>query len=386
MTVSRHTHLECARCGTEHDRTLLHNRCACGGTLLARYDLKGGISLAEVRRRPPGLWRYRELLPVEGEPVSLGEAETPLLPLPAISERFGVEVLLKDDGLLPTGTFKARGAAVGVTRAVELGAPGFVMPSAGNAGGAWAAYATRARRPITITMAVSAPQMNQTEVGLLARLETVEGTISEAGKRAREIAESDGLYPSATFNEPFRVEGKKTAWLETFDRLGDETSMRLPGTIITSVGGGVAAVAAHKAANEVLELGWAEGDVPRIVGVQSDDCAPIVAAFDAGDDEAGPWTGAPTTIAAGLRVPAPSEGYLVLRAVRESGGSMLAVPEERIIEAVGELARLEGVLVCPEGATALLALERLCAAGEVAGPVVLYNTGAGIKYLEMLAR
>ncbi len=384
VLATRQTHLECARCGRVHDRDELHNRCECGGTLLARYELTG-VDLNAVRRRPPGMWRYEELLPLEGTPVSLGEVETPFVGLSRISDRYGVEVLLKDDGPLPSGTFKARGAAVGLSRALELGAKELVLPSAGNAGGAWALYAAKAGVPITVTMAKSAPQMNQSETRFAgATLELVDGSIADAGAHARQIASETGAYLAATFNEPFRVEGKKTAWLEVFDQMGGPEAMRFPGTIITSVGGGVAAVAAHKAAEEVAALGWASGPAPAIVGVQSDDCAPIVEAFENGDDEVAPWPHPTTTIAAGLRVPAPSEGYLVLRSVRESGGKMLAVAEDKIRDAVHELASSEGVFVCPEGATALLALDKLAKDGDLRGPVVLYNTGAGIKYLSML--
>lgn len=333
------------------------------------------------------MWRYRELLPIEGDPVSLGEVETPLVELPTISERYGVRVLLKDDGMLPSGTFKARGAAVGLSRAVELGVSQIVMPSAGNAGGAWALYAARAGIPITVTMASSAPRSNRVEVELAgAHLELVEGTIADAGRRAKEIASETGAYLASTFNEPFRVEGKKTAWLEVFDALGDGERMRLPGTIITSVGGGVAAVSALKAAREVTALGWTGLDVPAIVGVQAADCAPIVRAFEAGAATVEPWEGVPATIAAGLRVPAPSEGDLVLETIRDTGGTMLAAEEAEIRDAIGELASLEGVAVCPEGATTLVALRELARRGDrLRGPVVLYNTGAGSKYLSALA-
>lgn len=384
--VSLNTHLDCARCSKTYGASELHNRCDCGGTLLARYDLSSGVDLAKVRERPGGMWRYRELLPIQGEPVSLGEMQTPLLHLPRISERFGVEVHLKDDGMLPSATFKARGAAVGLTRAAELGVKSLVMPSAGNAGGAWSLYAARAGIPITVTMAATAPRSNQVEVELAgATLELVEGTIADAGRRAKQIAEETGAYLVSTFNEPFRVEGKKTAWLEVFDALGRDGSMRLPGTIITSVGGGVAAVSALKAAQEVTELGWAGLDVPAIVGVQAADCAPVVRAFESGADSAEPWEQISTTIAAGLRVPAPSEGDLVLRTVRDTGGAMIAVTDDEIRTAIADLAASEGVAVCPEGATTLVALQRLAESGTTPrGPVVLYNTGAAAKYLTAL--
>lgn len=357
---------------------MLQNRCACGGTLLARYDLVP-LDLAEVRRRPPGMWRYRELLPVRGEPVSLGEGPTPLLSAPRLSERFGVEVYVKDDGPLPSGTFKARGAAAALSRAVELGAESVVIPSAGNAGAAWSLYAARAGIRMTVTMARTAPEENKNEVRLAgAELVEVDGTLADAAARAREISNETGAFLAATFAEPYRVEGKKSAWLECFDQLGG-----LPGTVVTSVGGGVAAVASAKAAEETLALGWFEGPAPVIAGVQAEGCAPIVRAFEAGADRAEPWGREPATIAAGLRVPAPSEGDLVLKVVRESGGSMVAVSEEAIVAAVRALATSEGILVCPEGATTLAGLSLL---EGLPGPVVLYNTGAAGKYLDALTR
>lgn len=333
------------------------------------------------------MWRYRELLPVRGEPVSLGEGPTPLLPAPRLSECFGVEVFVKDDGPLPSGTFKARGAAAGLSRAVELGARAIVMPSAGNAGAAWSLYAARAGVRMTVTMARTAPEENKEEVRLAgAELVEVDGTIADAGAAARSIASDTGAYLAATFAEPYRVEGKKSAWLECFDQLGDGASMRLPGTVVTPVGGGVAAVACAKAAEEVRALGWTGDPAPVVSGVQSEECPPIVRAFDAGASVAEPWEGELATIAAGLRVPAPSEADLVLRVVRESGGAMAAVSESEVLDAVRDLAATEGILVCPEGATALAALPALARRGALRGPVVLYNTGAAGKYLGALTR
>jgi threonine synthase len=378
--VSRLTHLSCARCGRDHDPDVLYNRCECGGTLLAAYDT-AGLNLDSVRARPPGLWRYRELLPVRKDPLVLGELQTPLLFGPRLAARWGTEVYVKDDSMLPGGTFKARGAAVGLTRAVELGARSLVLPSAGNAGGAWSLYAARAGVPITVTMARDAPHMNRAEVTVAGgRLELVEGTIADAGSRARAIARESGSFLAATFSEPYRLEGKKTAWFEVFDQLGNGEAMSLPGTVVVPVGGGVGAVAAWKAAAEASEAGWAKGPSPRIVGVQPDKCAPIVAAFEAGESEVASWRGAIATAAAGLRVPSPSEGYLVLRAIRETGGSMISVSEEEMRRAAVLLASSEGIWACPEGACAAAAMERLASSGELEAPVVVYNTGAGAKY------
>lgn len=331
------------------------------------------------------MWRYREFLPLKGEPVSLGEAETPLLKLDRLSERWGIETWLKDESPLPGTTFKARGAAVGLSRALELGAERLVMPSAGNAGGAWALYAARAGVPLTVTMSRHAPESNQREVRVAGgELVLVDGTIADAAMRAAELARETGAFYSATFSEPYRLEGKKTAWLETFDRLGDETAMRAPKTIVLPVGGGVAAVGAAKAFDEARSLGWIGGEMPRLVGVQAELCAPIVQAFDRGAAEVEPWAGGSDTVAAGLRVPVPSEGYLVLEKVRASGGTMLSVPEAEIVDAVRDLAATEGVFACPEGAATVAAAGRLARAGRLEGPVVLYNTGAGAKYLDVL--
>jgi threonine synthase len=332
------------------------------------------------------MWRYRELLPVRTDPVCLGEVQTPLLYAPGLSARWGVEVFVKDDGPLPGGTFKARGAAVGVSRATELGVRRVVLPSAGNAGGAWSLYAARARIEAIVTMARTAPRANQTEVVIAGgRLELVAGTIADAGRRAEAIARETGAFLSATFSEPYRVEGKKAAWLEVFDQLGDGREMRLPATIITPVGGGVAAVAAAKAAAEVRTLGWTSDDRPTIVGVQAAGCAPLVRAFESGADEVEPWVDVAPTAAAGLRVPAPSEGSLVLETIRATAGTMVAVSEDDIRAAVGTLAATEGIYACPEGAATVAASDQLAKSGNLNGPVVLYNTGAGAKYAEFFS-
>ncbi|MDQ3940759.1 MAG: threonine synthase, partial [Actinomycetota bacterium] len=327
---SRLSHLECSRCGREHSAEVLQQRCDCGGALLVRYDLSG-ISLAEMRGRGAGTWRYRELLPVQGEPVSLGEPETALLFAPNLSERWGTEVWIKDDGTLPGGTFKARGACVALSRARELGVKSIVMPTAGNAGGTWALYAARAGLEITVVMSRTAPRVNQAEVETAgAELVLVDGSIADAGRHAAALARDAGAFFAATFHEPYRMEGKKAAWLEVFDRLGDATRMRLPRTIVLPVGGGVAAWAAAKGAAEVADLGWADEGAPRLIGVQAANCAPITKAFHEGADEVTPWSRDPMTIAAGLRVPAPTEGTLVLKQVRDSGGAMVAVQEDEI--------------------------------------------------------
>jgi threonine synthase len=344
------------------------------------------VSLDEIRARRPDMWRYRELLPVEGPPVSLGEPATPLLALPRLSQRWGAEVYLKDESSLPTGTFKSRGAAVGVTRALELGVTEIVMPSAGNAGAAWSIYCARAGITLTVLMAKTAPDANKAEVlNAGARLELVDGTIADANAKAAEIARETGVFLASTFSEPYRIDGKKTAFLEIFDDLGSDDAMTFPKSIVVPVGGGVAAIALERAAAQARAAGWATGDDPTIVGIQTEDCAPLVRAFESGGDGSEPWPAQPTTIAAGLRVPKPSEGPLVLRTIRENGGTLLAVSEDAIRAAIGDLASSEGVFACPEGAATVAAAAVLAERGELESPVVLYNTGAGIKYLDVLA-
>ncbi len=319
------------------------------------------------------------------DPVSLGEHETAFLFLPRLSERWGTEVWVKDEGSLPGGTFKARGACVALSRAVELGVKKVVMPTAGNAGGTWSLYAARAGVEITVVMARTAPLANQAEVVAAGgNLELVGGSIADAGRAANDLAAETGAFLAATFSEPYRLEGKKAAWFEVFDVMGTERSMGFPRTLLMPVGGGVGAIAAAKAADEVLALRWADGRPPRLIGVQSDECAPLVRAFEEDLEEVAPWEGDPRTVAAGLRVPYPAEGTLVLRCIRESGGEMTAVAEEAIVDAMRDLAASEGVFAGPEGATTVLAGERLAREGKLEGPVVLYNTASAAKYVDLL--
>jgi threonine synthase len=261
------------------------------------------------------------------------------------------------------------------------------MPTAGNAGGTWSLYAARAGIDITVTMAKSAPIANQTEVLTAGgELVLVDGSIADAGTRAKEISEETGAFLATTFNEPYRMEGKKAAWFEVFDRMGDAaTGMSMPKTIVLPVGGGVAAIAAAKAAEEVRAAGWTSDDLARLIGVQPTNCAPIVRAYESGSDEVDTWTSDPYTIAAGLRVPAPAEGALVLQTVRASGGAMVDATEEEILASVRHLASTEGVFACPEGAASLAAARKLADRDELEGPVLLYNTGSGAKYVDALS-
>ncbi|HSS68307.1 MAG TPA: threonine synthase [Nocardioidaceae bacterium] len=384
------SHLECPRCHREHAADTLTNLCGCGSPLLARYDLERvGATPRMVAERTPDLWRYHELLPV-GDPasiVSLGEAMTPLLPLPRVGEELGLRrLLVKDDGRLPTGSFKARGAAVGVSRAIELGARRLSMPTNGNAGAAWAAYAARGGVTIRVAMPVGAPTITRAEVSVVGGdLALVRGHIGDAGRwlGASEAARSDAdrsaepTFDVSTLREPYRIEGKKTMALEMAEQLG----WMMPDVVVYPTGGGVGLIGMHKAFGELRELGWVTGDLPRFVAVQSTGCAPIVQAFEAGASEAQAWP-SPQTAAFGINVPKPLGDFLILRALRESGGTAVAVDDAELLADVGLIGRLEGLFVCPEGAATITAVRRLRERGWIDDDdvVVALNTGSGLVY------
>jgi threonine synthase len=382
------THLECADCGTRHDATVEQHRCrACGGILLARYDLAAlgrAVRPADLAGRPEGLWRYAEWLPVAdpARRVTLGEGGTPLLPLPELGADLDITLWLKDEGLNPTGSFKARGAAVGVARAAELGARTLALPTAGNAGTAWSAYGAAAGLPVVVAMPQDAPALNQQAVPLYgARLHLVDGLISDAGAWVAEGVAREGWYDASTFKEPYRLEGKKTLGLEIAEQL-DWTA---PDVILYPTGGGVGLLGLWKAFRELREAGWLPpgAPLPRLVVVQAAGCAPVVRAWEAGAATTEFWQGA-ATVAAGLRVPGPLAGGLMLRVLRETGGTALAVDDADLRRALGELARM-GLWVCPEGAALLPALRHLRATGWIApgARVVLLNTGTGLLYPEV---
>ena len=296
MPYSALSHLDCPRCGARHDADQVHGTCSCGSPLLARYDLRQvGISPRDIAGRPPDLWRYHELLPVRsaGHVVSLGEGMTPLIALPRLGRALGVpNLLMKDEGLIPTGTFKARGAAVGVSRAAELGVAAIAMPTNGNAGAAWSVYAARAGMRSLVVMPAAAPAITRAECAAAgAELYLVDGLIGDAGKLvAAAVARRTGYQDTSTLREPYRIEGKKTMGLEIAEQLG----WRLPGVIVYPTGGGVGIIGIYKALRELLELGWVSGDLPRLVAVQSTGCAPIVRAFQAGAAASEPWPDAKT--------------------------------------------------------------------------------------------
>lgn len=387
MDYSRLSHLECSRCARRHNADELHNLCACGSPLLARYDLpaiRAELDPARIASRPATLWRYHELLPVRNEAhvVSLGEGMTPLVPLPRYGAAVGVpRLVMKDEGLMPTGTFKARGAAVGVSRAVELGVRGVGMPTNGNAGAAWATYAARAGLSCLVAMPEDAPMVTRTECALSgAELVVLPGLIGDAGRVVAErISRSGGvLFDASTLKEPYRLEGKKTMGYEIAEQLG----WRLPDVIVYPTGGGVGLIGIHKALRELRELGWIDGPDPRLVAVQAAGCAPVVRAFRAGAHATEPWDDA-RTVAFGITVPKPLGDFLILDALYSTGGTAVAVDDEELLADQAECARLEGAFVCPEGAAALTAVRRLRATGWIGADdeVVILNTGTGLKYI-----
>jgi threonine synthase len=385
MTHSFLTHLDCPRCGRTHDADRLTGLCTCGGPLLARYDLDGvrsAITPAALAERPETLWRYHELLPVRDPAniVGFGEGMTPLLAMPRLAAKVGVrELWMKDDGQLPTGTFKARGAAVGVSRAAELGVRSVAMPTNGNAGAAWAAYCARAGLRSLIVMPIDAPEVNRAECVVVgAELHLVDGLISDAGRLVGQaVAADDSLFDASTLKEPYRIEGKKTIGLEIAQQLG----WSLPDVILCPTGGGVGVIAIYKALLELRELGWIDGAFPRLVAVQAAGCAPIVAAFEDGAREAKQWPDA-KTVAFGVTVPKPLGDFLVLDALYATDGTAIAISDEDILAAEREAARLEGTFACPEGAACFAAARQLAQAGWLwpEHSVVALNTGTGVKY------
>lgn len=383
----RHSYLnglECGRCSKTYDSSVLQGVCTCGSPLLARYDLDlvaKNVSPDQIAERPPSLWRYHELLPVlsPDEVVTFGEGMTPLIPLPRLGEKLGIKNLrMKDEGLLPTGTFKARGAAVGVSKAKELGVRGIAMPTNGNAGAAWATYAARANMESLIVMPVDAPAITRAECAISgARLYLVDGLIGDAGVIAADAVARQGYFDVSTLKEPYRLEGKKTMGLELFEQLG----WRVPDVIMYPTGGGVGLIGIYKALQECQAMGWIGPKLPRFVAVQATGCAPIVRAWEQHAETSEPWADA-RTIAFGITVPKALGDFLILRALRETEGCAIAVEDDSILDAQQRLARSEGAFICPEGAACFAAAERLRNSGWISpdDEVVIFNTGTGIKY------
>jgi threonine synthase len=386
--MSAISHLECSRCAKRYKAGRVYNLCACGAPLWARYDLSrldGEKWRGEVAARPPNLWRYREVLPVRDESciVSLGEGCTPLLHARRLGEKLGMANLyLKDESLNPTGSFKARGLAVAVSMAKELSLERLAVPSAGNAGGALAAYAAQAGLAATIFMPEATPLANRLECRLFgAEVVLVPGSIKDCARAQRQRGESEGWFDCSTLREPYRLEGKKTMAYEVIEQLQG----RVPDAMIYPTGGGTGLIGMWKAFEEMQQLGWIGARRPRMFAVQAAGCAPIVRAFARHVEQAEEWLD-PKTIASGLCVPSAIGDFLMLRVLRASGGSALAVEDSAMLDAVRELGAAEGIITSPEGGATLAALRRLLGDGHLSGreTVVLFLTATGYKYVEAL--
>jgi threonine synthase len=382
------THLECAACGLEHEARRLQNLCGrCGKPLLVRYNLeRAGRSLTKesLKGRRADLWRYREVLPVEHDEniVSLGEGWTPLLPAPRLAARLRLkgELYIKDESQNPTQSFKARGMSAATSMALELGARALAVPSAGNAAGALAAYAARAGLEAHIFMPRDTPRANVVECEQTgAHVTLMDGLITDCGAEVARRKDAEGWFDVSTLKEPYRVEGKKTLGYE----LAEQLDWQLPDVIVYPTGGGTGLIGMHKAFDEMEAMGWIDEKRPRMVTVQAAGCAPLVRAFMEGKRFADEFPNA-ATVASGLRVPRAIGDFLILDALRESHGTAISVTDEELIDAVREIGAAEGIFTAPEGAACLPALRKLIAAGEVGANerVVLFNTGAGVKYLE----
>ncbi len=376
------THLECAYTGETYEADQVHGLSSAGKPIIVKYDLEAvrvAVSREEMESRRGGFWKYRELLPVRKSEniVRLGEELTPLIRLYKMAEGKG-ELLVKDEGRLPTGSFKARGLALAVAMAKELGVKRLAMPTNGNAGAAMAAYATRAGLETTIFCPDDTPEVNVSEIELQgATVYRVNGLINDCGKIVGDGKVETGWFDVSTLKEPYRIEGKKTMGLELAEQLGWE----LPDVIFYPTGGGTGLIGMWKAFAELEALGWIGSKRPRMVAVQSTGCAPIVKAFEEGEDHAPLWENA-ETVAAGIRVPIAVGDFMILRAVRESCGFAIAVDDQAIMKAQSDVAKGEGVLLCPEGAATYAAYRQSLADGRISASdrVVLYNCATGLKY------
>jgi len=382
------THLECANCGLRHEAGVLQNLCVeCGKPLLVRYDLDkaaGTLTRDSLKTRESSLWRYREVLPVENAEnvVTFGEGWTPLLRTDNLAALLSIKLNLfvKDEGQNPTQSFKARGMTAAISMAKELGVRKLAVPSAGNAAGALAAYAARAGMEAFIFMPADTPKANIVECQQTgAHVELVNGLITDCGKIVAERKETEGWFDVSTLKEPYRVEGKKTMGYE----LAEQFNWTLPDVILYPTGGGTGLIGMWKAFDEMEQMGWIGPKRPRMISVQSSTCAPIVRAFEKGERFADEFENA-ATVASGLRVPKAIGDFLILDAVRASKGNALSVTDAELVAAVGEIGAAEGIFTAPEGAACLPALRKLigqCLVSE-GESVVIFNTGAGVKYLE----
>jgi threonine synthase len=381
------THLECSYCGETFDAGEPMRTCSsCEKVLFARYDLeKASGAKAELQSRDPNMWRYREVMPVKDEAniITLGEGMTPIIDAQRLAHEVGSPaLLLKDEGVCPTGSFKARGLSAAVSKAKELGLMKLTMPSAGNAAGAMSAYAAAGGLEANVFMPKDAPSANQVEcLAYGANLTLVDGFINDAGRISGEAAAERGLFDVSTLKEPYRAEGKKTMGYEIAEQLGWE----LPDVIVYPTGGGTGIVGMWKAFDEMERMGWIGSKRPRMVVVQAEGCAPLVTAYEAGERHADLFPN-PHTIAAGIRVPVAIGDYLVLDAVRESGGTALTVTDDEMVRGVKDLSSYEGMFAAPEGGALVAALRKMLSDGTVSKDerVLLLITGSGLKYLDVL--
>ena len=378
----------CARCRQHFGLSKLLNLCPCGSPLLVRYDLqkaKTALGKSALKGRVGSLWRYRELLPLQDDAnlVSLGEGYTPLLDANTLGSGLGLRQLwIKDEAQNPTGSFKDRGLSLAISRAKELGVKKAAIPSAGNAGGSFAAYAARAGIEAHVFMPRDTPIANQIEAAQYgARLTLVDGLINDCGRIIAERKIAEGWFDLSTLKEPYRVEGKKTMGYE----IAEQLDWRLPDVVIYPTGGGTGLIGMWKAFAELEELGWIGSARPRMVAVQASGCAPIVKAFSENKTTAEPWQNA-RTIASGLRVPQAVADFLMLQAIRASGGTALSVSDDDMLAEIPRIGKAEGIFFCPEGAACVAALRQLIGNGWIkpADEVLLFNTASGLKYLDVL--
>jgi threonine synthase len=384
------THLECSVCGKKHEAGQVHNLCECGGPLLVRCDLdkaRATWSREDLAKGPTNMWRYAPVLPVRDREsiVSLGEGMTPLIRTKRLGAHLGAgssvtDLFVKDEGLNPTGSFKARGLSCAVSMCVELGIRKLAIPTAGNAGSALAAYAAAAGIEAHIFMPRDVPQANYIDCRAFgAHVTLVDGLISDCGRIVAERKNAEGWFDVSTLKEPYRIEGKKTMGYEVAEQLG----WTLPDAIFYPAGGGVGLIGMWKAFEEMETLGWISSKRPKMIAVQAEGCQPVVRAFERGESKSQFWEGA-HTVAAGLRVPKPLGDALMLDAIRRSGGVAIAVSDRELLDASLELGAQEGIFAAPEGGACVAALKKLLKSGFLTPDqrIVLFNTGSGLKYLE----
>jgi threonine synthase len=389
MSFSYISHLYCSACERKYSIREKQQLCGCGSPLLVAYELdeiKEQLKPGDLVGREASLWRYHELLPVEEAEniVSLGEGMTPLLRMLRAGQDMGIENLyMKDEGTIPTGTFKARGAAVGISKAKELGVRHLVMPTNGNAGAAWSLYAARANMKATIVMPVDAPVVTRKECVIAgAELYLVDGLISDAGKIVSKAVKEFNLYDASTLKEPYRIEGKKTMGLEIAEQFG----WKVPDVILYPTGGGVGLIGIYKALIELCTLGWIEEKLPRLVAVQAEGCAPIVKAWNQKKPYSEFWESS-STVAFGINVPKALGDFLVLDAINKTDGCAIAISDEELVAEQQKVATQEGAFICPEGAAVFAAARQLRENGWIKDgeSVVALNTGSGVKYSDLLS-